>query len=299
MLFGSRGFIGGALIRYLRENFSNQVYANSTHDPEWRHKIQEIHPTQIIYCAGTAENLHKAINSQERLLYEINVEKPKECFYEAMRADVKKFIFLSSLKVLGEASQLGAEFKAEDPYDPKNLYARTKMMAEESLKKMQNSSIGLSIVRCPVVYGPGVKLRMRDLLFWIAKKRWILVPAHSGLRNQIGLRNLLNFLGACLEEKHAGCVTYQVADNEKTSLRAFVEALVKALGGAAQVIPIPVAVYKILLILRFGGRQKQGVLEPFLADTSLAKRRLSWAPPYSLQEELQEMANWYRTSMVG
>ena len=199
----------------------------------------------------------------------------------AAQASTAHFIYVSTVKVHGEASR-NRPFDERSTLTPYERYAVSKAAAEDALRTLRG--VRLTVVRPPLVYGPGVRANFLALVGAIAKGIPLPLAAIRNRRSLIYAENLADALVACLERAQAVGRTYLVADGEALSTPALCHAIGRALGRPAHLFPVPAALIPVRSLTRS--------LE---VDDSAIRRELGWQPPFSLEEGLRATAHWYRS----
>ena len=223
-----------------------------------------------------------------------NVEGTLRLARSAAAAGVKKFVFLSSVKVLGEATPDGP-FTDSSPADPRDPYGVSKREAETGLSEIAaGSGMEVAILRPPLVYGPGVKGNFLSLLRLI--ERGVPLPL-AGLRNRrslLYLGNLVDAIDLCLSHDAAAGRTFLIRDGEDLSSAELVRRLAAALGRRAPLFSLPEGVLR--LAARCIGRRAaaQRLLGSLTVDDGRLRRDLGWSPPFAVEEALAETAAWFR-----
>ena len=205
----------------------------------------------------------------------------------AAQAGKRRFIFVSSIKVNGETTEPGRSFTATDPANPIDPYGLSKWQAEQGLNNL--ADLKLTILRPPLIYGPAVKgnlYRMQRLL-----KRRIPIPlgAVANRRSLLGLDNLADAIGFCLDCPATVGGTYLLRDGEDVSVPDLFRRLGAAQGTPALLIPVPVG------LLRFAGlvAGKQATINRLIGSLTVDDgplRALGWQPPVSLDRGLQTLS---------
>lgn len=225
----------------------------------------------VIHLAGYAHG-----RGDEAAINAVNVEAT----LRAAQASAARFIYVSTVKVHGETSG-SRPFDERSALAPRERYAVSKAAAEDALRKL--SDLRLTVVRPPLVYGPGVRANFLALLGAVA--RGFPLPL-AGIRNQrslIFVGNLADAMVACLERAQAVGRTYLVSDGEPVSTPALCEGMGRALGRRARLFPVPAALVPV-----------RALIDSLEVDDSAIRRELAWRPPYSLDEGLRATAHWYR-----
>ncbi|MEM1230260.1 MAG: NAD-dependent epimerase/dehydratase family protein, partial [Pseudomonadota bacterium] len=220
-----------------------------------------------------------------------NGELTARLYRAAARADAARFIWLSSAKVLGEVSR--APLPVTAPLAPQGAYAHSKAAGERALQhEAARGGPALCIVRPPLVYGPGVGANFAALLRWALRGRALPLGRASAPRSLVGVRNLCSALLAAIE---APAGIYHVTDGPALS----VAALLRAVGHSAR---RDVPLWRIPPALMALGATlvgRRGTYERLFTSLELAtadsETRLSWQPPFSFEQQLQETVDWFLT----
>lgn len=225
---------------------------------------------------------------------QVNVEQTMHLAKAAAKAGVKRFIYLSSIKVNGEFTQAGKPFCADDPAAPQDPYGISKMEAEQALLDLsRKTSMQVVIIRPPLVYGPNVKANFLSMLGVV--KRGLPLPLGSvnNLRSMVALDNLTNLILVCATHPAAAGETFLVSDDEDVSVSGLLVKLSQAMGKRSTLVAVP------LWVLQFGaillGKQDMflrltGSLQ---VDIEKTKQVLQWRPPLSLDAGLKKTVDWY------
>ena len=242
----------------------------------------------VVHLAAIA---HRAAGEGE--MRRVNVDAPAR-LAEAAAGRIRRFVFMSSIKVHGEDSGAGA-FSEADAFRPKDLYGRSKADAERALEAVAaRSGTELVLVRPPMVYGPGVKANFLRLLRWVASG---LPLPFAGVRNQrslIYLGNLIDVLARALEHP-AARGAFLVSDTEVVSTPELASRIGRALGRPARLLSVPPALLQLSGTLLGRGDEIRRLTGSLVADPSRARRLLDWRPPHTLEEGLLETAAWFKT----
>jgi len=214
---------------------------------------------------------------------------------ESAAGFVRRFIFLSSVKVHGEDSGSGT-YAEEDTLDPQDSYGRSKLEAERALTETAaRCGIELVIVRPPLVYGPEVKANFLRLLGWVDSGLPLPFASVRNRRSLIYVGNLVDAL-ARFAEHPAARGPFLLSDDESVSTPELVSRVARVLGRPARLLPVPPALLRVAGIIA-GRRDEIRRLTGNLAIDSLrARRLLDWRPPYTLDAGLAQTARWFRSA---
>ncbi len=225
----------------------------------------------------------------------INVDGTRRLAEAAIAAGVGRLIFLSSVKVNGEATH-GTPFGETDPPAPEDAYGASKWEAEQILAELSGEG-GLEtvVLRAPLVYGPGVKANFLSLMKLCDSQLPLpLGGLTDNRRSLVYLGNLTDALRASLVHPEAAGRTYLVSDGEDVSTAELARRIRGALDRPARLLPVPASALCAALAVA-GRRAAADRLTGSLAiDSGLIRRELGWSPPYSLDQGLQATVRWYR-----
>ena len=224
----------------------------------------------------------------------INVEGTVNLAKQAAALGVKRFIYLSTIKVNGEMSGLGNPFKADDVPAPIGAYAVSKYEAEQALLTIaKTTGLEVVIIRPPLVYGPGVKANFLRMMQWLEKGVPLPLGAIHNKRSFVSLTNLVRLIITCIEHHAATNRRFLVGDGEDLSTTELLTRTGKALGIKTRIFPFPESILKIMakltgqqaLILRLCGTLQ--------VDITKTKKVLGWEPVTKVDEALKKTATAY------
>ncbi|MDP3164634.1 MAG: SDR family oxidoreductase [Hydrogenophaga sp.] len=222
----------------------------------------------------------------------VNVQGTLHLAREAAASGVRRFVFVSSVKVNGESTSADHPFTAADPPAPQDPYGISKMEAEQGLHKIAaETGMEVVIVRPPLVYGPGVKANFASLMR--AVQRGLPLPLASVTHNRrsfVALDNLVDLLITCIDHPAAANQTFLVSDGEDLSTADLMRRLGRAMGKPARLFPIPPSLLQLGANLLGKGDMAQRLLGNLQVDISHTRNTLHWAPPISVDEGLRRAA---------
>jgi len=234
----------------------------------------------ILHLSGIAHRMEKTDDS---LYFEVNHELTKKLAEAAKQAGVGHFIFVSTIKVYGGDYEL---LTPETACKPNDAYGKSKLMAEEALKDLESGDFGISIVRPPLIYGPGVKGNMQKLMALVQKRKYIPLGNINNKRSMLGLDNLVALLDRVIETGKSG--TFLIQDSEPVSTSKLISEIAKGKNIQIKLISIPgVARFTIKKIAPEIYKRLFGSL---VVDDSATRNILSFEPPYSFEEGIRVMA---------
>lgn len=214
---------------------------------------------------------------------------------QAVDAGVKRFVFISSIKVNGEETLPGQPFCVDDDPRPADPYGISKMEAEQELRTLaQETGLEVVIVRPPLVYGPGVKANFLSMIRWVARGVPLPLGAIHNQRSFVALGNLVDFLVTCVEHPHAANQTFLVSDGEDFSTTELLKRIAAAMGRPAHLIPVPVRLLKVGLGLLGKGAIASRLCGSLQVDMSRTRELLGWTPPLTVDEGLRSAVAAYK-----
>lgn len=224
----------------------------------------------------------------------INVAATLNLARQAAAAGVKRFIFISSIKVNGEFTRPGEMFTADDPPAPIDPYGISKYEAEQGLRQIAKAtSMEVVIIRPVLIYGAGVKANFLSMLRWLNKGIPLPFGAINNSRSLVALDNLIDLIVVCLKHSGATNQTFLVSDGEDVSTTTLLRKIGFALGKPARLLPVPRVVLNGAIFLIGKASISQRLLGSLQVDISKNARLLSWTPPVKMDDALRTTAQYF------
>jgi len=303
LVTGANGFIGHTLSTQLRNQQHDLIAAVRrscgisdetviTDDLSWSKVLtnQDV----VIHTAARAHVMNESAADALGAYRSVNVAGTQYLAEQAADAGVKRFIFLSTIKVNGERTISGTRFTSKDNTFPEDAYGISKWEAEQALHEVSaRTGMEIVIIRPPLVYGPGVKGNFLSLLNWLNKGIPLPLGAIHNQRSLIGIDNLIDLIITCIDHPSAANQTFLVSDDEDLSTTELLRRMGDALEKPTRLLPIPSS------LLQFGANLlgKKDVTQRLLGnlqvDISHTKEKLDWTPPVSVDEGLNKTAEWF------
>jgi nucleoside-diphosphate-sugar epimerase len=252
----------------------------------------------VVHCAAITSSVKGVTNHQT--LIETNVVATRVLAEQAAAAGVKRFIFISSLKVNGEHSSTNQKITSKDQAEPQDLYAESKFQAENDLTRIAcTTGMELVIVRPPLVYGPGVKGNFEALMRLCASGIPLPFALANKQRSMVYTKNLADLLLRCIESPNAAGKVFLVSDGYDMTTSELVARIRIKMGIPPRLFPIPVYFFRIIgWCLR-----RSGVVERLFGelrlDLSESERDLGYKAPYAIDEALENTVNTYLVKLTG
>jgi len=287
LITGASGFVGHCLIKSLQEN-NWQAVALKREDISGNHGDINSQLFQnadcLVHLAGRAHASDKTIVNVYPLYAAANIDYSIKVANFAVQHQVKRFIYISSIKVNGESSANHAFTELDTPR-PEDAYGKTKFEAEKVLSQIAHgSSMALTIIRPPLVYGHGVKANFKNLIKLCQSKLPLPFGAIHNQRSMIYVGNLVAFIETCITHPNAANQTFLVSDDEDVSTTELIRTIRQALGLPVWLVPIPQL--WIVFILKLIGKSSVAsrLCGNLQVDIGKAKKMLGWRPPYSVRQ---------------
>ncbi|MEJ0063323.1 MAG: SDR family oxidoreductase [Alphaproteobacteria bacterium] len=311
LVSGANGFVGRALCPRLREAWNvrkayrvlNRVHGDDSvaigdigGGTDWRAALSGC--SAVVHLAARAHVMCDVEPDSLERYRSVNTAGTINLARQAAEAGVRRFVFVSTVKVQGEGREI--PYAESDRPAPQDSYAISKWEAEQGLREIA-SSTGLEVVilRSPLVYGPGVSANFYRLLRAVDCGLPFPFGALNNRRSLIYTGNLSDAIAAGLTHPAAAQKTFLVSDRQDVSTPELIDALAAAMRRPARLLPVPVELLKAVGAM-LGKRKEIDRLTGSLAvDSGLIGRELGWNPPCSLQQGLAETVAWYKNQTIS
>lgn len=311
LITGAGGFIAHHLVQDLtRRKHHGRLMFRSTPKlpahPQWAPVTADLlsDPDLVRHCTGMDVVIHAAARvhvihdsspDREMDYLRSNFEATSRLVEAAAACGVQRFVFLSTVKVLGEATR-EKPFDAGSQPDPRDSYARSKWAAEVLLRQRSRKlPMKYSIVRPPMVYGPGARGSVLRLARPILRGIPLPLASIANRRSMLGVGNLCDLIGHIVDHPACPSGTFLASDPTDMSTPRFAELLGQALGRPARLFRFPPGLLSLAAGILGQRPMVQRLCENLQIDSSESRRLLDWAPPYSVEDEFQRMSQWFRS----
>lgn len=308
LVTGASGFVGGAVVRRLAADARIPVRAavrrldasrservewvcvgDLAGDTDWDDALRGT--DVVVHAAARVHVMRDRAANPLAEFRRVNVDGTAHLARRAAAAGVRRFVFLSSIKVNGEETSPGRPYRADDPPAPRDPYGVSKHEAEQALQRVANASgMEVVVVRPVLVYGPAVKGNMRSLLRLLGRGVPLPFGAISNWRSLVALDNLVDLITVVLTHPAAPGQTFLISDGEDLSTPALLTRMGAALGRPARLLSVPPRL--LIAAARLSGRSALAarLCGSLQVDIEKTRALLHWAPPVSVDEGLRRMS---------
>ena len=264
-------------------------------DTEWSKVLIGI--DTVVHLAARVHVMKDSASNPFTEYHKVNVMGSERLALTAAECGVKRFVFMSSIKVNGEENVRA--YKESDAPAPKDSYGISKMQAEKRIKEITaDSDMDFVILRPPLVFGPGVKANILKLIKKVDKGTPLALARVQNRRSLIYLENLTHAIITCIQHPNAGAQTYFVSDDEDVSTSELIRKIASALNKPARLFPFPKLLMFILGRLIGKGPAVDRLIGSLTVDISKIKQGLGWKPPFTMEHGLQKTAEWYKDKLI-
>ncbi|MBE0613517.1 MAG: SDR family oxidoreductase [Burkholderiales bacterium] len=228
----------------------------------------------------------------------VNVLATERLARAAAAHGVKRFVYVSSIKVNGEGTQPGQRYTPDDAPAPADSYGISKYEAEQTLHQLaQETGLEVVIIRPVLVYGPGVKANFLSMMRWLHRGIPLPLGAIQNQRSLVALDNLVDLIATCLHHPYAPGQTFLVSDGEDLSTTELLRRTAVALGRPVRLISVPAGVLR--MAARALGRADfaERLCGSLQVDIGKTRQLLGWAPPVSVDEALKQTARHFLANL--
>ena len=304
LVTGASGFLGKALVNHLVRLPDCSVVAPMRTLPaalpagarsipldsldgcnDWQVALTDV--DVVVHAAARVHVMNEVAIDPLAAFREVNVEATLNLARQAATSGVKRFIFISSIKVNGEVTKPGVVYRADDEPAPLDPYGISKLEAEQGLKLLAASTgMEVVIIRPVLVYGPGVKANFLSMMRWLYRGVPLPFGAVHNLRSLVAIDNLVDLIVLCAEHPAAANQVFLASDGEDVSTTQLLRKLAHALGKPARLLPIPAELMSGAASLLGQQDLADRILGSLQVDISKNYQLLGWEPPVSLDKAL-------------
>lgn len=303
LLTGATGFVGSRLAQFLDQSEEisltcavrpgasvrhghSVVVKGLTGSVDW---AQVLNGQQVVIHAAARAHVMREETGDPSVEYrKVNVEGTLNLVRQASEAGVRRFIFLSSIKVNGECTRPSLPFNENDEPSPEDAYGVSKMEAERGLKELcRETGMELVIIRPPLVYGPGVKGNFASMIKLVGKGLPLPLGSVHNKRSLVALDNLVDLITTCIGHPAAANQVFLVSDGRDLSTTELLRGIGAAMDKPARLVPVPPSLLMLAASVLGRNAIAKRLLGSLQVDISKARNVLGWHPPVTVDEGLR------------
>lgn len=259
------------------------------HDTRWQTALVGV--DTVVHLAARVHVMRDATADPLSEFRKVNVDGTLALARQAADAGIRRFVYVSSVKVNGERTEPGKPFGADDAPRPEDAYGISKLEAETGLREVAGASgMEVVVIRPPLVYGPGVKANFATMLRWVGRGVPLPLKGIDNRRSLVALDNLVDLIDVCLRHPAAGNQTLMVSDGQDLSTPVLLQRLAHALGKRAHLWTVPPAVLRAAAAAVGRGSVAQRLCDSLQVDIDKTRSLLGWQPPTDVDTALAEVA---------
>lgn len=312
LITGADGFVGKKLslvllrqghaarsaVRSANSSLENVAVVGSIDkETDWSSALQGVEV--VIHLAARVHVMNDDAGDPLEEFRRVNVAGTERLARSAAQCGVRRLVYVSSVKVNGEATYGDRAFTESGGALPTDPYGISKWEAEQVLRRVaQETGLEVVVVRPPLVYGSEVRGNFAQMLVVLSEGIPLPLASVHNLRSLIYVGNLIDALIVCATHPKAAGQTYLVSDGDDVSTPRLLELLGEGIGCSARLFAFPPALLKLAGRIIRKSNQIERLLESLRVDSGKIRRELNWTPPYTLQQGLKETAEWYRNTYL-
>lgn len=248
----------------------------------------------IVYLAARVHQMNDRTSDAIEDYRKINTYAPISLAKQAIKYGVKRFIYLSSVKVNGEGTS-NLPYREDDTVNPVDPYGLSKWEAEQGLLKLaEETGLEVVIIRPPLVYGATVKANFLQLMKIIDQGLPLPLGSIKNSRSLVYVGNLVDAIATCIDHPKAKNQTFIVSDGEDLSTPELIRRIGKAMNKSPLLLPFPPSLLKLGTKIIGKGDVGDRLLGSLQVDSSKIREMLNWKPPYTVDEGLKVTADWFK-----
>lgn len=266
--------------------------ADLSPETDWSEALPSV--DVVVHAAARVHVMNEAETDPLAVFRKVNVQGTLNLARQVASAGVRRFIFISSIKVNGEGTAVGAPYLADAQPAPADPYGISKMEAEQGLRVLAaETGMEVVIIRPVLVYGPGVKANFLSMMRWLHKGVPLPFGAIHNRRSLVALDNLVDLIVTCIDHPAAANQTFLVSDGEDLSTTELLRRMGVALGKPARLLPVPSRLLEVGAAMLGKKALSQRMCGSLQVDISKTRELLNWTPPLSVDEALRNTAKHF------
>jgi nucleoside-diphosphate-sugar epimerase len=253
-------------------------------------------PDCVIHLAARVHVMHDTAADPLAAFRAVNVEATMRVAEAAARAGTRRFVYISSIKAVGEDSDPGRPLRESDPTHPDDPYGVSKREAELALLDLgERTGIEIVVIRPPLVYGPGVGANFLSLLRAVAKGWPLPLGKAHAPRSLVSVENLISAIVACANHPAAAGEIFHVSDGRDVSVAELISLIAAAMDRQARLLPVPTHLLRAAGAMTGKNETIKRLINPLRLDVNKLQTQLGWTPQSSVETALARTVAWYRS----
>jgi nucleoside-diphosphate-sugar epimerase len=299
LVTGANGFLGKHLTPFLKKKGidvvatarqSSSIDVIATGDliqfANWPTLLKDV--DVIVHAAAKAHDMSQSADLKNQY-YEANLKLPLLLAEKAREFGVKRFVFISTIKVNGEAT-FSKPFDADDTPHPTDDYGMSKAQAEAALLSLNQPGVfEVVVIRPCLVYGAGVKANFKNLISLVKKGLPLPFAAIRNKRSFVSVENLMDLIWTCLDHPKAAGQIFLVSDGHDLSLPELIKTIAKSMNQKILLLPVPLFIFRMAFLILGKKDLTQRLFGNLQVDISKTKQMLEWTPPYTMEQSLDRL----------
>lgn len=307
---GATGFVGAALLRRLVTDEFPVIAAVRSDEHNLPVNIATVKFTNfegysfeeslrgvdtVVHCAARVHVMHDTEIDPLVAFRKVNVAGTLNLASNAAAAGVRRFIFISSVKVNGEGTLPGESYTADDTPAPNDPYGVSKMEAEKSLRELGAATgMDIVIIRPVLVYGPGVKANFLNMMRWLDKGVPLPFGSIHNSRSLVAIDNLVDFIVKTIKHPNAANQIFLISDGEDLSTTQLLRRMAKALDSSALLVPVPSLMISTAATLVGKKSLSNRLCGSLQVNIEKSCDLLQWTPLVTVDQALKATAMYYK-----
>jgi nucleoside-diphosphate-sugar epimerase len=309
LITGASGFVGTALLSKFGREPHSEVFgifrttpAVDRRSPNFIALTGSLEPDEnwsglpsacdaLIHAAARVHVMNDSASNPLAEYRRINVAGTLNLARQAAATGLRRFIFISTLKVNGESTSGDNSFSADDTPAPLDPYGMSKWEAEQGLREIAGrTGMEIVIIRPPLVYGPGVKGNFKTMVRWLSLGIPLPLGAVPNRRSFVNLDNLVDLIATCIGHPGAADQTFLVSDGMDLTTPELLRRMGSALGKPARLFAVPPWLLNTAGAVLGKRAEVHRLTDSMCADITKTRRRLDWSPVASVDDGLRKTA---------
>jgi nucleoside-diphosphate-sugar epimerase len=314
LVTGGSGFVGSALVSHLCADGQYAVRVATrgrvttlphgveaipgcdlAQETDWRPALNGV--DVVVHTAARVHVMRERASNPLDEFRRVNLHGTLRLATQAQAAGVRRFIFISSIKVNGESTRRNRPFSADDDVSPADPYAISKAETEVALWRLAaESGMEVVVIRPVLVYGVGVRANFLSMMHWLSRGLPLPFAAVENSRSLLALDNLVDLIECCIAHPKAANQTFLASDGVDLSTPDLLRSLGDSLGKPARLFPVPPWVLRLVAGALGQGGRAQRLLGSLQVDISKNESLLGWRPPVEQARAFAATVEWYLES---